>query len=295
MSSAYLDQDGNEVQGIGAALVAGEEIGELKARGSVHTAVPGGLPFTLVPQGYELKTLEEHLPAPLRTRAVIRTDDAPSFVAYVNRYKDGTTVVFADLAGRKFEAVIDYHYVYGPRWGSHRVTLASAVTPDWDAWTKHSGQQKSQVDFARWIEDHLPNIADPAGAELLLIATTLEAKKDVQFKSSTRLQNGEHQFRYEETITGTAGSQSGSIQIPNEFVLGLEPFQGVGLKRVDARFRYRINQGELKLWFELVRAQDVLEAAFAEVVAQIRAGLGETPGLGETLVIAGAAPVVGTK
>ena len=189
------------------------------------------------------------------------------------------------LVGRRFEAVIDYHEPNGSaHWGTHRVVLACSPTPDWDAWAKNSAQAKTQVEFARWIEDHIPNIASPAGNDLLLMATTLEAKKDVQFKASTRLQNGEHQFRYEETITGTAGSQSGSIQIPNEFVLGLEPFQGVGLKRVDARFRYRINQGELKLWFELVRAQDVLEAAFAEVVAQIREGLSDT------LVVAGAAP-----
>lgn len=272
--------------GVEAALAAGEQLGELKGSGRIHRAHDGAMPFTLLPQGYVLQTLEDHLPTPLQARAVVRTDDAASFIAYVKRFKNPQTVVFADLVGRKFEAVIDYHEPNGqPRWGAHRVTLACAVTPDWDAWTKNSGQQKSQVDFARWVEDHLPNIAKPSGSELLLMATTLEAKKDVQFKSSTRLGDGQHQFRYEETITGSAGSQTGSIQIPNEFVLGLEPFQGVGVKRIDARFRYRINQGDLKLWFELVRAQDVLEQAFAEVVGQIRLGLDTT------LVVAGAAPV----
>lgn len=270
--------------GTAVALAAGERIGELKALDTVHHAAELAVPFILVPSGYQLQTLEQHLPAPLHARASVRMDDAASFVDYVNRYKRPDTVVFADLAGRKFEAVIDYHAPDQPMWGTHRVTLACNVTLDWDAWTKNSGQQKSQVDFARWIEDHLPNIAEPAGMDLLQMASTLEAKKDVQFKSSIRLSDGQHQVRYEETITGASGSQVGAFNIPNEFVLGLEPFQGVGLKRVDARFRYRINQSELKLWFELVRAQDVLEKAFTDVVNQIRAGLGAT------LVVAGGAP-----
>lgn len=183
--------------------------------------------------------------------------------------------------------MIDYHEATGAaHWGKHRVTLACAPTEDWTAWSAANGKHLSQVDFARFIEDHIPNIAMPAGNELLLMATTLEAKKNVQFRSSTRLANGEHQFRYEETVEGQAGSQQGTIQIPNEFVLGLEPFQGVGLKRLDARFRYRINQSELKLWFELVRPAEVLEKAFADVVALIRAGVGDTQ------VLAGAAPAI---
>lgn len=271
--------------GVQAAIAAGKRIGELEALGRIVQAEDGALPALLMPDGIKLVTIEDHLPAPQRVRAVVRTDDATSFVAYVNRHKNEHTTVFADLVGRRFEAVIDYHEPNGSaHWGTHRVVLACSPTPDWDAWAKNSAQAKTQVEFARWIEDHIPNIASPAGNDLLLMATTLEAKKDVQFKASTRLQNGEHQFRYEETITGAAGSQNGTIQIPNEFVLGLEPFKGVGLKRLDARFRYRIAQGELKLWYELVRAQDVLEAAFAEVVEQIRTNLGAT------LVVAGAAP-----
>ncbi len=284
-----------------AALDAGQELGELKARGIVHGAGGGATPFLLVPEGYTVTPVEHMLPAPLQARSVIKTADAASFIAYINQYKNRDTVVFADLTGRKFEAVIDYYRApargdepviagvvadVSPRWGRHRVTLACDTTIDWKAWEGSHGKPMKQVDFARFLEDHLPNIAAPSGTDLLLIATTLEAKKDVQFRASTRLSNGEHQLRYEETITGTAGSQNGQIQIPNEFVLGLEPFQGVGLRRLDARFRYRIEQGNLSLWFELVRAQDVLEKAFTDVVAQIRTGLGDT------LVLAGAAPAI---
>lgn len=269
-----------------SALAAGVELTQLKALGAIHHVGEGGMPFTFVPRGMALTPLDAHLAHPRRVRSAVRTDDGASFIAYINRHKTAHTTVFADLAGRKFEAVLDYHQAGGPaEWGTHRVTLACKTTDDWNAWVEASGKPKSQIDFARFIEDHIPNIAQPSGNELLLMATTLEAKKDVQFRSSTRLQNGEHQIRFEETIEGRAGgSQQGSLQIPNEFILGLEPFQGVGFKRVDARFRYRIGNGTLQLWFELIRPAEVLEKAFADVVTQIRTGLGDTQ------VLFGAAP-----
>ncbi len=290
-----------ETNKIESALEAGKNIGELRANGKVHQVETNGLPFLLLAEGVKFEPVEKHLLAPLQVRSAVRLDDPLSFVGYVNRYKNRDSVVFADLVARKFEAVIDYHQAPATeaevgatgggadvkaRWGRHRATLGCDTTEDWKAWIAHSGKPMTQVDFARFIEDHIPNIASPSGTDLLLMATTLEAKKDVQFRQSTRLANGEHQLRFEETITGTAGSQNGQIQIPNEFVLGLEPFQGVGFKRVDARFRYRIAEGKFSLWFELVRAQDVLEKAFTDVVAQIRAGLGDT------LVLAGAAPAI---
>ncbi len=291
-----------DINQIESALDAGEKLGELKSQGTVHQVEANGLPFLLRPEGYTFEPLDKHGLAPLMVRAAVRLDEPTSFVDYVNRYKNRDSVVFADLVARKFEAVIDYHQAPAteaetgttggaagvkPRWGRHRATLGCDTTDDWQAWEAKSNKAMSQVDFARFIEDHIPNIADPSGTDLLLMATTLEAKKDVTFRQSTRLANGEHQLRFEETITGTAGSQNGQIQIPNEFVLGLEPFQGVGLKRIDARFRYRITEGKLTLWFELVRAEEVLEKAFTDVVAQIRTGLGDT------LVLAGAAPVIG--
>lgn len=287
-------QESETTSGVSAALEAGEQIGTLKAKGHVYAVAEKAVPFVMVPEGFEIKTVESHLPAPLLIRSTVRTDDHASFVAYVNRYKDQSSVVFADLAGRKFEAVLDYHQAIVPngpqtaRWGKHRVTLSSDVTPDWKTWAEKSGKPMSQVDFARFIEDHIPNIADPSGALLLEIATTLEAKKDVNFRSSARLHNGEHQFKYEESIQGTAGSQAGQLQIPNAFVLGLAPFQGLDPRRVDARFRYRIAEGgKLSLWFELVRAQDVLEQAFTELVASVGAAIAPT------LVLAGAAPTIG--
>jgi uncharacterized protein YfdQ (DUF2303 family) len=268
---------------IQAAIDAGRRIGTIE--GGFQTAkIADFRPMMLKPSGVELLDLERYLERPLRSRAVVKLDDAESFVHYVNRFKDGGTIVFADLDGRKFQAVLDYHETNGARWGKHRATFACDTTSDWKTWEESDETAMSQVDFARFIENNIPNIAKPPAAELVEICLTLEAKKNVQFRSSARLRNGQTQLRYEETIEGSAGSANGTVDIPERIVLGIEPFRGVGIKRIDARFNYRIERGALSMFYELERPQDVLQAAFDELVAKIRDGLSGVP------VLAGAAP-----
>lgn len=274
------------------ALEAGETIGALKHEGTVHyPAGDAGVPFLLLAPERKPMPVEHLLPAPLQARSTVKLNDAPSFAGYVNRFKNAHTVVFADLEGRKFEAVIDYHKSAGgvvlPMWLRHRAIYTCPTTPAWDEWTapEWNGKPHNQVEFARFIEEHVPHIAEPTGAALLEMCLTLEAKKDVQFRSSTRLQDGQHQFRYEEVISGTAsGSQPGTLSLPSGFKVAIEPFQGVGLYGIDARLRFRIQQSTLSMWFELVRPKDVLDAAFTKMLDQLKAALGET------LLLSGAAP-----
>lgn len=277
------------IDNVKTILDAGKAIAGLQSAGKVQRAVEGGYPY-IVSQAGEAKGVEHLLLAPVAKRAGVTVHDAASFVAYVNRFKDGGSLVFADLGNRKFEAVLDFHGAAageeGPRWGKHRVGLALKTTTEWNDWTGKHAHAMSQVEFARFIEDRIPNIAEPTGADLIEMCLKLEAKKDVTFKSSLRLDNGEHQFTYEEEIKGSTGAQNGQMKIPATFTVAIEPFQGVGQKAIEARFRYRITEGVLKLWYELVRPDDVLEAAFDAIVADITTNVAPSP------VLAGAAPVI---
>lgn len=276
-----------DTDNIKTALDAGELLGKLKGLGDVKLI--GTRPFLLVPGGFELKPMESALLAPLEKRAKVALNDAASFISYVNRFKEPGAVIFADLLGRAFTAVLDYHEGTGAaaHWGKHVASFACVTTESWDGWDENDGIPKSQLEFAQLIENGIPDIARPEGAALLEMVLTLESKKDVQFRSSQRLQDGQHQLRYEESITGTAGgATTGTVDIPNDFTLMIEPFRGVGRKQLEARFRYRIERSVLTLRYELVRPEDVLQSAFDEVVAGIRAGVADVP------VLSGAAPVI---
>jgi uncharacterized protein YfdQ (DUF2303 family) len=228
--------------------------------------------------------MEGYLPMPVMRRADVTVHDALSFGAYLNRFKEDATLIFADRVARAFTGVIDYHEpgVDGlARWGRHRVSLPLRHTPSWMTWENANKKALGQVAFSQFLEDNIPDIAEPAGATIMEIARSFEVKKSVSFKSQIRADNGSHNFTFNEEVTGT----SRGVVVPPTFVLGLRPFEGSTVYRIEARLRYRNDDGKLSLWFDLIRAQDVLDTAFQDELGTIVKTVGD-----KTPVVAGPAP-----
>jgi uncharacterized protein YfdQ (DUF2303 family) len=102
---------------------------------------------------------------------------------------------------------------------------------------------------------------------MLEIALTFEAKKAVEFSSGVRLSNGQIQLQYDELIRGTA--KKGTLEIPEKFYLGIPVFQGGPAYRIEARLRWRLQDGKAIFWYEMVRPHKVVEDALATVARNI--------------------------
>jgi uncharacterized protein YfdQ (DUF2303 family) len=252
-----------------AALDAG------RALGLVHRATDIDRPMVLVPEGYKALDLECWLPAPTRRRGHPTFIREGGLILYVNEHKDSGTRLYAELDPPKIVAVIDGHLPRlamegadaaepAPRWGQHRATFAPPLDPDWLTWRKHDDKPMAQTDFAQFIEDNLPCIVRPDGAELLEVAQHLEASTNVAFKSAQRLTDGRRAFRYEETVNGKVGN--GALEIPETFLLKLRVFRAGAKVELTARLRYRLDGGKLVLWYHLDRPQDALDDAFQRLM-----------------------------
>jgi uncharacterized protein YfdQ (DUF2303 family) len=237
---------------------------------------PEDVPFVVISNDHDVIKLEDTLRFPLRTRAKVQINAADSFIDYVNKHKSDMTALYG-LMGEKpsFLAVIDDNQLFIPAWRDHQARYACPLSPEWLVWTskEHNGKTKSQVDFARFIEDNLLDIVEPTAADMLAVSRTLEAKRSVQFNSGVRLDNGDVQFTFNEETKGTAGK--GTLEVPERFGIAIPVFEGGDKYAVDARFRYRIsNGGELTMWYELERPHKVIEHATKEVWAAIAEGTG---------------------
>lgn len=280
VSSQEYVADGEHRTETEVALAAGEDIARARVNGQTFTVVPGGRPYRITDEG-AVESMEGFLPTPVSRRADAEFYDAASFIAYVNRFKDKGSIIFADRFGqnKKFTAVLDYHEdgKGSPRWGRHRAGLALRPTLSWQTWVPANKTPMNQTQFSQFLEDNIPDIAEPAGALIVEIARTLEAKKNVVFESNIERQtDGSFKFLYHEDVQGSAGR--GNLKIPDKFTLLLQPFEGGEKFPVEARFRYRIGEGgKLSMWFDLVRVQDVLDKAFAAELEDIVAGVGDTP------------------
>lgn len=200
--------------------------------------------------------------------------DAASFVAYIDTQREDGAKVWVDETTFAATAVLNDHGPDLPGWGDHRITLNVRRTDSWQAWAKFDGQLASQTQLAEHIEDNAPDVVQPAAAEMLEIAQSFQANTKVTFESSKFLAGGQRALEYREDTEARAGHK-GSLEIPAEFALGLQPFIGSEVYRVTARFRYRIGEGQLRIGYKLNRPADVLRAAFGDVVRVIRAGLDE--------------------
>lgn len=244
-----------------ATLSAGAALG--------HPKDIQGNPFAIVPENYELKSLEHMLAAPLRRSGNIRLNDVDSFCRYVKEEVTAQTRIYGSYSFKKFVAVFnDNMGAAHPGWRDYSAIYECPTSVEWNTWTSWNGKQMSQEQFAQFIENNLPDIAQPPAAEMLEVSRTLEAKKKVNFASGIRLSNGQNELTYEETVEGSAGK--GKFKIPEEFTIGIPVLEGGLRYAVQCRLRYRIGDaGKLAMWYEIIRPHKIIEDAIKEVWTNI--------------------------
>lgn len=220
---------------------------------------------------------------PRRKRAKVRAHDAESFVDYLARHGSSThTTVWcqADYAAGKveFTAIVNDHgEEEDPRWRDHTASFQPIFSQEWKAWTVMNKKTFSQAEFAAFIEEYIKDIASaeglPTGSQMLEMALAFEANQDMRFKSAIRLQNGGVQMSF---VQDDDGQTLAKMQMFDRFAIGLPVFWNGDAYRIDARLRYRVREGKVTFWFELVRPDKVLEAATKTLIDQIR-NLSELP------------------
>ena len=102
---------------------------------------------------------------------------------------------------------------------------------------------------------------------MLEMALAFEANQDMKFKSAIRLQNGGVQMAFtQDDDAGTLAKMSAF----DRFTVGFPVFWNGDAYRIDARLRYRVREGKLTFWFELIRQDLILEAATQTLITVIR-------------------------
>jgi uncharacterized protein YfdQ (DUF2303 family) len=260
--------DNENVHNAAAILAAGTSLA-----GPQKSPLNDGMPFVVVPEGYKVEHIFERDESPARATGTVKLRDANSFVTYFNRQKRAESLIYASLDPAKILGVIDDHRAYGTEftnedganWRSYRVEFAVPASREWKTWTGRDRQPMTQLELAELIEDNLPDIINPDGSTMLSVALNFEASKEGNFVSATRLQDGSTNFVWKEDVNATGNK----IAMPSQISLSIPVFENGEPYSVDARIKYRVQNGTLKIWYELVRPHKVLEAAFRAIWSQI--------------------------
>lgn len=231
---------------------------------------PSHAPAVIVPEGFTLKDIEYLRDRPARIREHAKIATAQSFIDYVRMHSTQTSILLADEEARRIRALIDYHDDEANH-KDHTATYTCKLSKEWREWSAADNKRLNQLQFAEFIEDHVNDITDPVGAELLDMTNRFHVVRNSVFGSVQRLATGEFSIQYSQE------NQKGSIEFPETITLAIAPFHAGERYELKARVRYRVDDGKLALWYQLISPEKVLEHAFSEVKAAISTALSGLP------------------
>lgn len=223
---------------------------------SVHNEE--SIPYLVLRQDQRVHDIEKLMPYPARKRGIFCFTRAESFCRYVNEQKIPATRIFA--TDGKFIAVLDFHEQAddGPSWMEHRAVYTPALSQEWLLWTGNDKKQMSQREFSQFLEDNLDHIDRNTTTDLVEMVRHFEANSSVEFRSSELAENGNYSLSFVQT-TQTKAGQKGAVELPRGFTLIIPAYEGGSPLPLQARLRFSINEGKLRLWYELHRAKQVLQ------------------------------------
>ena len=251
--------------------------------------------FAVVPNGKRLVSvkqfIDEYRTAPQRRVGTSEHQTAESFMRHVQEFKTANTRVFAfsDASGlAQFVAVYDYHPtgddITKAGFGQHRAVYRPELSNEWDAWSTRQMLDFTQLQFARWIEDHIEDItaaptegaplefaklvggryASPSDLIALSRGLSLTVKTNVQNAVTTA--QGIINVVFENAHTDAAGAP---INVPNLFLLFIPVFREGDLYRVPCRLRYEVDGSRLMWSYHMYRADRVYDHAVQGIADKV--------------------------
>lgn len=268
---------------------------EMKKPVELISEPAGNVKRVALPPGWTLQERDDDaklLTQPRRKLAKVRLHDGPSFIEYLRRHgslANSTIWCVADYKAGKvdFTAILNDNGEEETQsaWRDHLATFQPEFSEEWARWFGKNKYQFNQAEFAMFVEDNLKDITahdgSPSGAQMLEMALSFEANQDMRFKSAIRLQNGGVQMSF---VQDDDGQTLAKMQMFDRFAIGVPVFWNGDAYRMDARLRYRVRDGKLTFWYELIRQDKVLEAATQTLITQIRDETGNPFFFGEPFV-----------
>lgn len=111
----------------------------------------------------------------------------------------------------------------------------------------------------------------PSGQQLLEMALSFQASQDMKLKSSIRLQDGGVNMTFVEESDQATMKQ---MKFFEQIAIGIPVFWNGTPYQIKARLRFRPNGGSPQFWFELIRADKVIEDATKTMIEKIKSETG---------------------
>lgn len=227
-----------------------------------------------------LKDAKRFTDGPINPAGVMTLHTLESYAKAVMDHADDRTQIFGDTEAGKIVCVFDFlenggcpfddKAIMRPRrsgWGQHSAEIVFRESRKLKEWRK-TLESMNQADFANFLEDHLEDIAEPSGQDLLAIATDLEASSSGSFKGRLNLDNGSVALSYQDELET-------SVEIPRHLTLGIPLFEHGDRYKLRCRLRFQIRSGSVTFRLLFTNVEDAKEQEFERIVQEIEEKTGK--------------------
>lgn len=232
--------------------------------------------------------------SPKRRRGAASFTKIEGLIDHINRFKDADSAIFAadDRSKPSLTAVLDYHRAgadASPRFGVHRSVFRFSLSDEWTAWTRANKAPMPMAKFAAFLEDRIIEVIDPSagdplpeelqkyialrggkvatGAKLVELSRGMHVFENAVVGETVNLASGEGVIEFRSEHVDAKGRP---LNVPGLFLIAIPVFRHGDLYRIAARLCYRKTGEGLVFWFELWRADQAFDDAFANACERVR-------------------------
>jgi uncharacterized protein YfdQ (DUF2303 family) len=210
---------------------------------------------------------------PKNVKASPRLQTTASLIAYLRRFKNNHSVVFADIKTDTLVGIIDHHLEAASeentaRLCEHVVTLALPKSEEWAKWIGANERLMSHTDFASFLEENAFDVVEPAGADLLELCRDLQVKQDMSFSSSIRMGDAVS-ISYSKDEDATTKQ---NMTLPVSFTIRIPVYFGEAAVDLTCFMRRKISDGKLMLGYKIIRHEATRQKEFNRVAMDVEIG-----------------------
>lgn len=255
----------------------------------------GGL--VIAPQGMSVKHVKDFVdkeriaPEILKGTTALHTCD--SFIEFANRYKSDNSAIFYSKQQQKITCIFDCATKEQASFEQHKAVYAFPFSKELQAWANNNGEKMSQLNFAMFIEQNVLDLAEPpapdkespalkeirmrCGGFYAPVNKMIELSKGIAVRADERavikhdLNTGEATINFSSEHTDVNGD---AVKVPNMFVIVIPVLEGGKAYQLPCRLRYRLNNGSVIWWYEVINLDKAIELAVNEELEAIKEKIG---------------------
>lgn len=230
---------------------------------------------------------ERLMPETLKGTTALHTCD--SFIDFANRYKSDNSAIFYNKTRQEITCVFDCATKEQTSFEKHKAIYAFPFSKELKSWQQNNGEAMSQIDFAYFIEKNVLDLSEPpvmdkesdalkeirmrCGGLYATVNKMMELSKGIAVRADEKatikhdLNTGEATVQFSSEHTDINGN---TVKVPNMFVIVIPVLEGGKAYQLPCRLRYRLNNGSVRWWYDVINLDKAIELAVDEELATIK-------------------------